>query len=43
MKAGDLIITADGVEVEVLDIHIDGIWVSDADCNESFLTLDDLN
>jgi hypothetical protein len=42
MRTGDLMITADGVEVEILDIYMDGIWVSDADCNESFIDNDEL-
>ena len=42
MKAGDLITSPDGVEYEILDIHMDGLWLGDADCAETFVSNDDL-
>ena len=42
MKAGDLITSPDGIEYEILDIHIDGLWLGDADAEETFVSNDDL-
>ena len=42
MKAGDLITSPDGIEYEILDIHMDGLWLGDADCAETFVSNDNL-